>query len=114
MSTDDIRARLLQIQAAGIKGAERGLDIAAEHLLGEARAQSPHEEGTLERSGKTSREDLHAVVSFNTPYAVVQHEDLTFAHDDDRNAKYLERPMNSERDVLGQIIATSVRRQIGA
>lgn len=114
MSIEDIRARLLQVQAAGIRGAEKGLDVASEHLLGEAVDQAPIEEGTLGRSGKATREGLRAAVSFDTPYAVVQHEDMTLAHDPGRNAKYLERPMNSERDVLGQVIATSVRREIGA
>lgn len=114
MSAADVRARLQQVQRAGIVGAGKGLDLASEHLLGEAVDQSPIEEGTLGRSGKTSRQDLKAAVSFDTPYAVVQHEDMTFAHDPGRNAKYLERPMNSERTVLGKIIATSVRREIGA
>jgi hypothetical protein len=110
----DIRARLRQIQRAGRAGAGRGLFLAGEHLLGEASDLAPHEEGDLARSGETSQSGLKVAVSFDTPYAVVQHEDMTFAHDEGRTAKYLEKPMNSERTVLGQIIATSVRREIGA
>jgi hypothetical protein len=112
--TAQVRARLQQIQRDGIVGAEKGLDLATEHLLGEARDEVPIEEGTLGRSGKTSRDGLTGAVSFNTPYAVVQHEDMTLTHDPGRRAKYLERPMNTGRDTFGQIIATSVRREIGA
>ena len=31
---------------------------------------------------------------YDTPYAVVQHEDMTFNHKPGRKAKYLEDPMN--------------------
>jgi hypothetical protein len=111
---DEIRRRLRELEEAGRRGAEQGLFLASEHLLKESREQVPHEEATLERSGKATQDGLTAAVSFNTPYAVVQHEDLTLAHDAGRNAKYLEKPMNSERTTFGQIIATSVRREIGA
>ena len=50
--------------------AARGLSIAAEHILGEARKLVPIEEATLERSGATSVDEgrLVAAVSFDTPY----------------------------------------------
>ena len=96
-------------------GCERGLLIGAEHLLGQARRLVPIEEGTLERSGATSIDPatLRAAVSFDTPYAVRQHEDLTYRHDSGRQAKYLEQPMSSERDVILAILATAVRRAMG-
>lgn len=111
--SDEIRARLQQIQRAGRAGAGKGLFLAGEHLLGEARNLAPHEEGDLARSGGTSQSGLKVAVSFDTPYAVVQHEDMTLRHDEGRTAKYLEGPMNAERDTFGKIIATSVRREIG-
>jgi hypothetical protein len=108
-----VRARLQQIERAGRAGAGRGLFLAGEHLLGEARDLAPHEEGDLARSGETSQSGLRVAVSFDTPYAVVQHEDMTLRHDEGRTAKYLEKPMNAGRDTFGQIVATSVRREIG-
>lgn len=94
-------------------GAERGLALGAEHVLQVARTRVPIEEGTLERSGVASSEGLRAAVSFDTPYAVVQHEDLTLAHDAGRSAKYLERAMNSERDAVAEIVARAVRKELG-
>lgn len=93
----------------GRRLAEEGLGRALEHLLGEARKLVPLDEGTLERSGKASRDGLNGTVSFDTIYAVVQHEDLTFRHLPGRQAKYLEQPAHTERDVMLQLMAVSLR-----
>lgn len=102
------------ITAQTSAAAARGLGKAAEHVLGEARKEVPHEEGTLERSGVASVEDatLTAAVSFDTKYAVVQHEDMTFQHDEGRKAKYLEDPMNREGPTALAIVATEIRRSL--
>lgn len=83
------------------------LYIAAEHVLGEALDIVPHEYGDLQASGRASSDPdtLSAVVSFDTPYAVVQHEDMTLNHDAGRSAKYLEIPLNGSRDAVRQILA---------
>lgn len=95
--------------------ADRGLDLGAEHLLGEARKQVPHEEGTLERSGRVvDAGDLSRAVVFDTPYARRQHEDMTYRHADGRKAKYLEDPMNAERDTIQALIAAEMRRAVGS
>lgn len=98
--------------SAGMKqAAARGLALAAEHVLGEARKTVPIEEGTLERSGATSLdpENLKAAVSFDTPYSVRQHEDMTARHDPGRTAKYLENAINTEREAVKEIIARTIR-----
>ena len=91
--------------------ASRGLAIGAEHVLGEARKRVPIEEATLERSGATSvdPEALKAAVTFDTPYAVYQHEVLGLKHDAGREAKYLENAMNAETGTVQQIIAATIR-----
>ena len=96
-------------------GAVRGLFLAAEHILYESNKQVPIEEGTLERSGRTSvdGDSLRAAVSYDTPYAVVQHEDMTLHHDAGRNAKFLENAMNSEVQVARSIIAAQIRKALG-
>jgi hypothetical protein len=94
--------------------ASRGLAIGAEHVLGEARKTVPIEEATLERSGATSLdpENLKAAVTFDTPYAVVQHEDMGLRHDAGRSAKYLETAMNSETTTVREIIARTIRGEL--
>ena len=93
------------------KGAGRGLALGAEHVLQVSRTEVPVDEGTLERSGTASvdRDAMKAAVSYDTPYAVVQHEDQTLSHPGGGKAKYLEDPLNSEGDTVGEIIADSIK-----
>lgn len=95
-------------------GLRRGLLIAGEHVLGDARNRVPIEEATLERSGMVTSAEGTVAVAFDTPYAVRQHEDMTLSHDDGRTAKYLELALaQTHADVLA-IIATAVRRALAS
>ncbi|MDN5687009.1 MAG: minor capsid protein [Brachybacterium sp.] len=94
--------------------AQRGLALAAEYVLQQANQAVPIEEGTLQRSGRASVDDdgLRAAVSYDTPYAVAVHEDLTARHDEGRTAKWLEQAMNDSADQVGQIIAQAIRGEL--
>lgn len=100
--------------AAERQGAARGLRLAAEHVLGASRRRVPIDEATLERSGVATVDEsaLTAAVSYDTPYAVRQHEELTYRHAPGRTAKYLEGPLVEEADTVGEIIAAQVRRAL--
>jgi len=80
-------------------GAARGLKLAAEHVLEEANRLVPLDEGTLFESGTTDVDEGHlrASVSYDTPYACRQHEEMTWWHAPGRQAKYLEDPINDPR-----------------
>lgn len=95
-------------------GEVAGLTLAAEHLLQTSRAIVPLEEGTLERSGTATVDPAkrEAAVSYDTVYAVVQHEKLSYRHAPGRTAKYLEGPMNSERGTMLGLIAAATRRRM--
>ncbi|MER7363574.1 hypothetical protein [Nonomuraea wenchangensis] len=117
----ELKTNLGKILAAERAGALKGLKVAAEHLLKVARDQVPHEEGTLERSGdpdvtpgalSVDEANLRAAVSFDMPYAVRQHEELTWKHDEGRKAKYLEDPMTSEQTTMRDLIAAEIRRSL--
>ncbi len=103
-----------RVEAAVHDAAADGLEQAAEHLLAASRAVVPIEEGTLERSGRAQvdRGDLRAVVSYDTPYSVIQHEAMEFVHDAGRTAKYLERPAQEEDAVMQELIAAAIRRKL--
>lgn len=90
--------------------ANRGVALAAEHILGVSNDQVPIEEDTLMRSGTVSTDPgtFSAAVSYDTPYAARQHEDMTLRHDAGRNAKYLENAMNSEVKVAAEIIRKTI------
>lgn len=94
--------------------AMRGVAIAAEHLLGVANEKVPIEEATLLRSGTVSTDPgkLTAAISYDTPYAARQHEDMSLRHDSGRTAKWLENAMNAERATAAEIIAATIRGDI--
>lgn len=105
-----------QAKAAMKEGAEEGLRLAGEHVLNVSNSQVPHEEGDLERSGTVSDvdpADNTITIAYDTPYAVRQHEDLSYKHDAGRNAKYLENAVNSEKAVVGRIIGFSMQKKLG-
>lgn len=103
-----------KVDKAVHEAADRGLQTAMEHVLQVSREQVPHEEGTLERSGVASVDagQLIGAVSYDTPYAVRQHEDLTLRHDSGRKAKYLEDPFTAEAKMVQEIVAAEVRRAL--
>lgn len=94
------------------EAAARGLLLAADHVLGEANAVVPLDEGPLQHSGTASVDEstLTAAVSYDTPYAVRQHEELDYRHAPGRQAKYLEQPLNANRGPVQRIIAAQIRR----
>jgi len=101
---------------AAITGATfDGLVLGAEHLLQVSSGIAPHEEGDLERSGDidTDEDDLKVSVYYDRKYAVRQHEELTWRHDEGRRAKYLEEPMGTEADVILAIIETAASEPLG-
>lgn len=110
----DLVRRLEGILTEAKDGAAYGLFLSAEHVLGESNAHVPIEESTLQRSGRATVDDdaLQAAVSYSTPYAVTQHEDLTMEHDPGRTAKYLENAMNTQRSVCQDIVAQQVRARL--
>jgi hypothetical protein len=93
--------------------AAKGLELGLEHVLAESRKLVPLDEGTLERSGRVQVDAtrLEGIVSYDTVYAVRQHEELTWKHLPGRQAKYLEQPMNTERETVLAIIAATIRRE---
>lgn len=96
------------------EGAARGLVLGAEHVLSESNKVVPLDEGPLQHSGTASVNpaSLTAMVSYDTPYAVRQHENLDYRHAPGRTAKYLETPFNAERTVVQALIAASLRRAL--
>lgn len=103
-----------RVKAALADASFEGLQLAGQHLLQVSSGLVPHEEGDLERSGDTDEDRAAQAVSvfYDRPYAVVQHEDLTFKHDEGRQAKYLEVPMHTEKDVMLKLIASAASEAV--
>jgi len=94
--------------------AAQGLSDAGEHLLEESLRIVPIEDADLARSGFVSVDDdeLTAAVSYDTPYAVRQHEELDYRHDPGRQAKYLEEPLASKAQTLKRLIARPIQQEL--
>lgn len=106
-----------------------------EALLGKSMRIVPHDEGMLEGSGSAKvqnqevahgTDDGHMVqtgnkpdvspgtvivgtVSYNKPYALRQHEELSYRHKEGRQAKYLESPLKEFVREFAKNIADAVR-----
>jgi len=110
------------------KGTARGLMLGAEHVLEEANRIVPFEDGDLEKSGHpwppeqvglVGGEGMQAAVTYDTPYAVDQHETLTYHHDSvggqPKQAKYLETPINDAgvKAKVEYLIAREIKAALG-
>ena len=86
-------AKIKRVVAAGSR---KGVWMALDHLLSVSKEQVPLDEGTLQFSGAVDVNDdgTEGSVSYDTPYAVKQHEDQSLSHQRGRKAKYLEDPVN--------------------
>lgn len=94
------------------RAAELAVRDATEHLLEEANRTAPIEEGTLIRSGRATTDGLRGVVSYDTPYAVRQHEDTRLKHRNGRRAKWGERTFAEEAQRIGEFLGARMRRSL--
>ena len=85
------------------------LDIGND-LLSKAVQLAPIDKGDLRGSGKCEQaSDGSVSVTFNTPYALRQHEEMGYNHPNGGQAKYLEQPYNQN---IGRYVA-SLGRAVG-
>lgn len=112
---------------------------AAEAILTEANEKVPHQDGTLERSGIVTQDGLSGnprgvyqqadaggwpknnfkfdfnkkpifYISYNTPYAIKQHEDTSLNHRGQGKAKWLENTAKSMKSKISKWIAEEVKK----
>lgn len=88
-----------------------GLMRALELILAESNKIVPLDEATLERSGKVSvsEDDLKGAIYYDTPYAMRQHEELSWKHAPGRQAKFLETAMNANRAAAMQMMQDELK-----
>ena len=93
----------------GRRLASEGLTRALEYTLGVSNQRVPLDEGPLERSGRVDVDGLNGIITYDTVYAVRQHEELTWKHLPGRQAKYLESAMNDSRETQLRLMAVPLR-----
>ncbi|MGF9711718.1 hypothetical protein [Paenibacillus naphthalenovorans] len=69
--------------------------------------------GSIKAKGEAPEaEKLEGIVSFNTPYALRQHEELTWNHPQGGQAKYLEQPFVQNQNKYIKHLADSVKKAV--
>ncbi|MDD3921342.1 MAG: hypothetical protein PHO41_09255 [Eubacteriales bacterium] len=110
---DDSLAKRIA-KRAGLKAGR----VVGEKLKGISDDEAPHATGTMERSADVSDDGESIIhVSYNTPYAVKQHEDLSLRHPDPTNpisssgrkAKFLEDPLNANKKKWQKFIGLAIK-----
>lgn len=92
----------------------RGLRLAGELVLDDSNRLVPLDEGTLERSGRVTDNGVDTVaVSYDTAYAVRQHEDMNLRHPNGRQAKFLETALGKNRGKIAALVAREIRKALG-
>ena len=97
--------------------AQRGVGLAAEHVLGEARKTSrtmrAHSNGPVGPATRIDPNRSTRLSVFDTHYAVDQSRvDCSFRHKKGRKAKYLEIPLNKNKGTIREIVAAAIRKQL--
>ena len=117
MSTARVRVRLdtAKFSAAIKKGSRRGMYAAMDHLGTISKEQVPLRDGPLRDSGNASvsADGKTGCYSYDTPYAIPQHEHTEFQHQRGRKAKYLEDPVNDKavQNEMLELLAKECRKE---
>jgi hypothetical protein len=132
---DEVCNNLDLYDQKAINAASHAMVENTEALLGKSMRIVPHDEGMLEGSGsaKVQNEEIAhgtddgtmvqtgkapsvnpgavitGTVSYNKPYALRQHEELSYRHKEGRQAKYLENPLKEFVRQFAQNIADAVK-----
>lgn len=96
----------------GVAAIPDGLGKALEHIRAAAVAITPEESGDLKASATVTVDGDEGGVTFAGPYARYQHEGLDFKHERGGQAKFLETPMNAEKDTALAMIAKEIREAL--
>lgn len=112
MSGIVVRKNFGPVERAVRQASEAAVLEAAEHLLEESNRTVPHQDGDLTRSGEVSQDGLTSQVSYNTPYARVQHERTWYRHDSGRRAKWLESAFKERASAVQAWLAVAIRRRV--
>lgn len=99
------------------KCTKKGTWSALDHLAAVSKEQVPLDQGPLKNSCYVDVADdgSKGTVSYDTPYAIVQHEHTEFQHQRGRKAKYLEDPCNDGAVIseMRELIQRAYAEQMG-
>ncbi len=127
-----------QVEKVVLEAAMKALVTGGEAILTDAINEAPVDTGTLRRSGTVTKGGLPnaeqvfegakagseqklgqekgkepaVYVSFNTPYARRQHEELEWEHPKGGGPKYLENPFNRLKSKVRRLVDAAVKKAL--
>lgn len=86
------------IRSTASQATKKGTWSALDHLAAVSKEQVPLDQGPLKNSCYVDVADdgSSGTISYDTPYAIRQHEETGYQHQRGRKAKYLEDPANDK------------------
>lgn len=113
----DVRLDKAKIKKITQQCTKKGTWSALDHLAAVSKEQVPLDQGPLKNSCYVDVADdgSSGTVSYDTPYAIVQHENTRFQHQRGRKAKYLEDPAydSGVQHEMRELIASAYREEMG-
>jgi hypothetical protein len=107
------RSNIPQVQRMIKQKTKEAMQDIVLDLTRRSKELAPLDTGDLRGSGfgevEAMTNNVIGTVSFNTPYALIQHEDMSFNHPRGGQAKYLEQPLNQNRDRYKSFIQNKIR-----
>lgn len=93
----DVKIDKQLVKAVTKKGSRKAVFMALDHLAAVSKQEVPLDQGPLMNSCyvDVNADGTEGTISYDTPYAVVQHEATWYQHQRGRKAKYLEDPVNN-------------------
>ena len=105
------------IKRANKSAARKGVFDALDHLASVSKDEVPLDQGPLKNSCTVdvAEDGSSGTVSYDTPYAVLQHENMDFNHQRGRKAKYLEDPVNDPtvQNEMRDLLADAYSSEMG-
>ena len=102
--------------AAVLREVEREMTDLTTDLLARSKPLVPRDKSTLVRSGtrevRRVGDRIEGTVTYNTPYAARQHEELSYRHPRGGQAKYLEQPLRAMVPEFESRLAAAMRRAL--
>lgn len=83
-------------------------------FLGDANDTIPYDTWDMRNTGQVSADEQNQTVyvSYDTPYVVRQHEDLTLKHKSGRRARWLELTAQENQEEYKRLLASQIRKRI--
>lgn len=97
---------LAPVKDGDLRGSGRG------EINGRTVAEGKPNGSVSAKGSAPEAERLEGIVSFSTPYAVRQHEELSYKHPQGGQAKYLEEPFSKNQDKYIKNLSESVRKSV--